>query len=267
MRTRRDATAAQREYYEKASSSYGSHHVQPRDEHHVGLEYVSGFISMFQMSSVLDVGTGTGRALDFLQHRSPELRLVGLDPVSGLLREAGGQTGSGARALVRGSADSLPFPDASFDAVTATGVLHHVPRPDMVVAEMLRVARKAVFISDGNRFGQGSAVGRIAKLALWGLGLWDGLLVLRTAGRRYHVSEGDGIAYSYSVFDSLGQVAGWADRVVTVNTSASSDGMLAWFHPLLTSSHVLLAGVREPPDSAWAGLPLNRDASDSPDAE
>jgi hypothetical protein len=37
----------------------------------------------------------------------------------------------------------------------AFGALHHVARPGQVVADMLRVGAKAVFISDSNSFGQG----------------------------------------------------------------------------------------------------------------
>jgi ubiquinone/menaquinone biosynthesis C-methylase UbiE len=43
--------------------------------------------------------------------------------------------------VVRASADALPFPDASFDAVVSTMVLCTVPDPVAAVAEVRRVLR------------------------------------------------------------------------------------------------------------------------------
>lgn len=48
---------------------------------------------------------------------------------------------SNASADVHGSADALPFPDASFDTVLCTQVLEHVPKPDAVLEECARVLR------------------------------------------------------------------------------------------------------------------------------
>ncbi len=42
-------------------------------------------------------------------------------------------------ALQRLSAESLPFPDASFDLVYSWGVIHHAERPEAIVKEILRV--------------------------------------------------------------------------------------------------------------------------------
>lgn len=43
--------------------------------------------------------------------------------------------------LCQGSAGELPFPDASFDFVTSSGVLHHAPDTERTVAEVFRVLR------------------------------------------------------------------------------------------------------------------------------
>jgi ubiquinone/menaquinone biosynthesis C-methylase UbiE len=66
----------------------------------------------------------------------------------------------------------LPFRDASFDVVYEFAVLHHVLNPGGVVKVMLRVASKAVFISDSNRFGQGSRTKKLIKLLLSKSRLW-----------------------------------------------------------------------------------------------
>jgi ubiquinone/menaquinone biosynthesis C-methylase UbiE len=43
--------------------------------------------------------------------------------------------------LVEGDAAALPFETASFDVVATARTLHHVPRPELVLAEAVRVLR------------------------------------------------------------------------------------------------------------------------------
>jgi hypothetical protein len=64
------------------------------------------------------------------------------------------------------------------------------------------------------------------------------------AGKRYQISEGDGLFYSYSVYDSYDQLARWADRIFLLPT----DPLLSqsWFHPLLTSPGIVLIAIRDP---------------------
>jgi hypothetical protein len=54
---------------------------------------------------------------------------------------------------------------------------------------MLRVAKRAVFLSDSNRFGQGSLPARLLKLALYKIGLWGAFNYLSTFGKGYQVTE------------------------------------------------------------------------------
>jgi hypothetical protein len=67
--------------------------------------------------------------------------------------------------------------------------------------------------------------------------------LLKTAGKGYRFSEGDGLAYSYSVFDALEVLSEWSDRVIVIPTDEVKTKSL--FHPLLTSFHVLLCAVRD----------------------
>ena len=147
------------------------------------------------------------------------------------------------------SGEDLPFHDGSFDVVMSFGLLHHVPAAAPVITEMTRVARFGVMISDANRFGQGSTAARLLKLAVYKAGLWPTFESFRTKGRRYMESEGDGIFYSYSIFDSMPQLRAWADRVFVIPTEPQK-GL-----PLMQIAipHGLLVAFREPSGPGWAG--------------
>jgi hypothetical protein len=121
-------------------------------------------------------------------------------------------------------------------------VLHHVADPNAIVREMTRVARRAVFLSDENRFARGNAAARTAKYALHHAGLWGAVRRVRTAGRGYHLTEDGGVAYSYSVYDSLEILHRWAHRVFLVPTVPCR---ASWFHPLFGATHILVCAIRD----------------------
>jgi ubiquinone/menaquinone biosynthesis C-methylase UbiE len=131
----------------------------------------------------------------------------------------------------------------SFDAVFECGILHHVKEPSRIVGEMMRVSRKAIFLSDENRFAHGSTFARWAKLLLYKSGIFDRAYRLKTLGKGYRYSEGDGLAYSYSVFDAFEELSEWADRVILIPTDKAKSKSM--FHPLMTSFHVLLCAIRD----------------------
>ena len=87
---------------------------------------------------VLDVGTGTGAIALAL---APLVReVIGLDEAEerlDLAREGAPENAT----FVAGEATSLPFEMGSFDLVTCVRTLHHVRRPEVVIAELVRVTR------------------------------------------------------------------------------------------------------------------------------
>lgn len=219
MNTSSDEVALQRAYYARTAEAYDGLHVQHDDEHHVALAWLAGLIQHHGIGSVLDVGCGTGRAMRYLEQHVPGLRVVGLEP-SPELREQARASGLAAAQLLDGDATALQFDDGSFDLVCEFGVLHHIARPRQAVAEMLRVARVGIFVSDDNHFAAGSPSGRRVKRGLHAMGLWPAAYWLRTGGKGYRLSEGDGLSYPYSVFDDL---AFLRERCETVQC-ASTDG-------------------------------------------
>lgn len=87
----------------------------------------------------LDVGCGSGEIAAVIEGLAPEISIEGVD------------------VLVRGVTHipiteydgvTLPFEDDSFDVVTLIDVLHHTDAPDLILAECVRVARRAVIVKD-----------------------------------------------------------------------------------------------------------------------
>ena len=93
---------------------------------------------------VLDVASGTAGVAIGLARRTGA-RVVGLDLTEQMLaRGRANVAASGLTsriALIAGRAESLPFPDASFDALTFTYLLRYVGDPAATLAELARVVR------------------------------------------------------------------------------------------------------------------------------
>lgn len=93
---------------------------------------------------VLDVATGTAAVAIELVGRTG-CRVVGLDQSREMLatgRERVERAGLADRIdLVEGTAERLPFEDASFDALSFTYLLRYVPDPAATLAELARVVR------------------------------------------------------------------------------------------------------------------------------
>ncbi|MGZ8661397.1 MAG: class I SAM-dependent methyltransferase [Actinomycetota bacterium] len=94
---------------------------------------------------ILDVAAGTGLVSRALAGSRPDARITALDPSEAMLAVGSTQnaiTGLDARIHpVLGRAESLPFPDATFDAVTFTYLLRYVDDPPATVRELVRVLR------------------------------------------------------------------------------------------------------------------------------
>jgi demethylmenaquinone methyltransferase/2-methoxy-6-polyprenyl-1,4-benzoquinol methylase len=92
---------------------------------------------------ILDVATGTGLVAAELLARA-DCRVVGIDQSTEMLTRARRRFDGGDRArveLVVGEAESLPFADRSFDAVTVTSLLRYVDDPPATIRELARVLR------------------------------------------------------------------------------------------------------------------------------
>ena len=219
-----DEIALQRKYYEDTASKYDSIHLNENDNHFFSLELLSAYIRFHGVKSVFEIGCGTGRSLVYLRERFPELRLAGVEPSSSL-RELAWNKGVPRDVLRDGDATALAEGDDEYDLVCEFGALHHIKDVNRAVREMCRVARLGVFISDANNFGQGGPFARFVKQALRATGLWPVANFIKTRGKGYTFTEGDGVAYSYSVFDSLPIVREKFPAVFYTNTEPCDGDM------------------------------------------
>jgi ubiquinone/menaquinone biosynthesis C-methylase UbiE len=95
--------------------------------------------------SILDVGTGTGRAALLLAAAGASV--TGIDASEEMLAIARTRVQPGQPVtFVHGDAHALAFPDRSFDMAVSLRVLMHTPRWRQCVAELCRVSRHLVVL-------------------------------------------------------------------------------------------------------------------------
>jgi ubiquinone/menaquinone biosynthesis C-methylase UbiE len=229
-------------YYAATADRYDKMHLAENDEHYIALGYISAFLDQMDVRTVLDLGCGTGRALAYLTRANPEIKTFGIEPVRELLNIAVKKR-TRTTHLVNGNGVRLPFRSGSIDAVLGCGILHHVREPQRLVEEMTRVARKAVFLSDSNIFGQGKLGIRLLKLSLYKAGLRRFVKFAQTGGKGYTISQGDGLSYSYSVYFQYNFLREWASRMIAIPLRESVRTPLSW-SPIYSADTVLLCGIR-----------------------
>lgn len=186
-------------------------------------------------STVLDVASGTAGVAIQLASRS-KASVVGVDLTEQMLRRGRVNVAraglAGRIGLVAGRAEQMPFPDASFDALTFTYLLRYVDDPQATLAELARVVRPG---------------GRVASLEfcvppspLWRAAWWlytrtllplGGLL---TGGREWLVVGrflGPNISGHYRRYPVSWTVQAWREAGFTdvgVRTMSLGGGLVMW---------------------------------------
>jgi arsenite methyltransferase len=105
-------------------------------------------------SRLVDIGCGIGGTLDYLGQNGA-YHLTGLDPSESLLGQVEGGQSHGR--LIRGTGDTLPFKDSSFDALLCECVLSVLNNKQLALSEFARVLDQDgyliisdVFIKEGS---------------------------------------------------------------------------------------------------------------------
>jgi len=125
------------------------------DHSQVNRVFVADFLSFWPGSgTILDLGTGTAQIPIELCRQHPTIQVVAVDLAEHMLKVAADnvrRAGLDQRIqLKRIDAKELPWTEHSFAAVISNSIVHHIPRPELVLAEMVRVLNPggALFIRD-----------------------------------------------------------------------------------------------------------------------
>jgi len=112
--------------------------AQPR-----GAPPFSGLIPFDELSGrdVLEIGCGTGVHARLLAEAGARLSAIDLTPTAVELTRQRLQLAGIAADVREADAESLPYPDGSFDYVWSWGVVHHSESTQAVLAEIARVLR------------------------------------------------------------------------------------------------------------------------------
>ena len=110
---------------------------------------VLGILKGLQPTNLLDIGSGRGAFLWPLLMEFPHLPITALDLLDHRVADMQAVHAGGMAQLtaLKMDATTLAFPDRSFDVVTLLEVLEHIPATARALAEVCRVARRAVICS------------------------------------------------------------------------------------------------------------------------
>ncbi len=118
------------DYYSKISKSYNDLYS---DEQMAKLVFISSLINFKGL--LLDVGCGTGLALNFFKVKS-----VGIDNSYLMLKKAQAN-------VVKANAENLPFKNNIFDTVISVTSIQNFKNPEKAVMEMKRVSTNNIVIT------------------------------------------------------------------------------------------------------------------------
>jgi SAM-dependent methyltransferase len=210
------------EYYDATAAGYDDlHSRQTNPEHTRAMEL--GWPFFDTASSVLDVGSGTGRSLIWLRNQSKSLRLLGIEPSQGMIDIA--KRNLPDAEFRQGNGEAMPYESGSIDVVIATGIMHHADHPDRVISEMFRVARKGILISDHNNYAFGRPLARRFRMGLKVSGLLNAATFVRQGFKRQGYSKEDGWWYPYSLFDNYADIARHSSRLYIFPTRPPAGSM------------------------------------------
>jgi len=108
-----------------------------------------GLLNLKPGSCVLEIGPGNGRTVPDVIAAAPDVRYTGIDLSPTMVAEArrfnAGLVAAGRAAFHLGTAEQMPFADASFDRIFSLGVIHFWADPAYPLAETRRVLRPGGF--------------------------------------------------------------------------------------------------------------------------
>ena len=105
------------------------------------------FVGVRDGDNVLDVGCGTGSLSATLARITRASKIVGIDPSKGFIEYARAQVVDPRVTFELGDAQSLPYPDASFDRCMALLAVDHIPDAPKATMETRRVTKTSGIVA------------------------------------------------------------------------------------------------------------------------
>jgi ubiquinone/menaquinone biosynthesis C-methylase UbiE len=110
---------------------------------------IMSWLRAVRPQSLLDIGTGRGAFLYPFLSEFTDCQVLSIDILAHRLQELEAIVQGGLPNLKVQKADiqSVDWPDASFEAITALEVIEHIPDTEQVIKQLYRLAQKHIFIS------------------------------------------------------------------------------------------------------------------------
>lgn len=100
------------------------------------------YVNLPSSSLVLDLGCGTGKLLNRLAGKFPDVKGIGLDLSSEMLKQARKNNQFHPRLIfIQGNSADLPCANNQFDAIFNTISFLHYPEPKLVLREISRILK------------------------------------------------------------------------------------------------------------------------------
>ena len=112
-------------------------------------------------ASVLDVAAGNGNFAFAAAHRGATVTASDLTPRMVELGRARSASGGSSMEWTEADAEQLPFADAGYDVVASVFGAMFAPRPQLVAAELFRVAKPGGLVAMAN-YSPGGFLGRLS---------------------------------------------------------------------------------------------------------
>jgi ubiquinone/menaquinone biosynthesis C-methylase UbiE len=138
----------------------------------VNQRFAADFLAAWpeRTGEVLDVGTGTAQIPIELCRQAGGFAVRAVDAAAEMLKLADANVAAAGLSIRIGTervdAKRLPHPDGRFDAVISNSIVHHIPDPATVFAEMVRVCAPGgvLFVRDLLRPDSGAELNRLVDL-------------------------------------------------------------------------------------------------------
>lgn len=140
---------------EVMDSAEEAHDYDAMDHSEVNCRFVADFLIHWKNNgAILDVGTGTAQIPIEFCGQSQVGEMIAIDMANHMLQVARRnveKAGLSHRIVLRYcDAKQMPFADGLFSAVISNSIVHHIPEPERVFSEMIRVTQPGgvLFVRD-----------------------------------------------------------------------------------------------------------------------